>query len=255
LPAGNGLAYTSPHYWDGVWSRPPRLRLPSGVNILTRNLQQLLSRRVKPGMRFLEIGCAPGKLLSWVAKRLRATVSGLDYSQRGMAYARQLFEHLGIPGDLRCEDLFATTFAPGSFDVVFSAGLIEHFEDPHQIVARHVDLLKPGGMAIISIPHFGGVYGFLEARCHPQNLAIHNLAIMNCRSLARLAPASASRVRTYPAGRFTPWILSLDQVLPRRAAFLASWALNGLGLIQPLDIEWLCPLLVLEMRRTTDPAC
>ena len=77
---------------------------------------------------------APGKLLAWVAANLKADVAGLDYSEIGLATARRLFDALHLSADFRCEDLRQTTFAPESFDVVLSIGVIEHFDDPRGVV-------------------------------------------------------------------------------------------------------------------------
>ena len=237
-------------HWDNVWSVSVRFRLPSGLNIAIRNLQRLLKAHVKPGMRFLEIGCAPGKLLAWVAQVLQSDVAGLDYSKPGLAIAQQLFQALGIKGDLRCEDLITTTFQPGSFDLVYSSGLIGHFNDPREIVESHVNLLKPGGKALITVPNYGGFYGRLQRRFDPENLFIHNLTIMNLPALRRLAPGElVSTVRAYPAGRMSPWLISFDKRWPQPVARYMLYFFNLLGLIQPYDIPRLCPMLVLELHR------
>lgn len=249
-------AKTTADYWDGAWSMSPRMRLPSGLWIGVRDLQRFLRRHVKPGMSVLEIGCAPGKTLAWLAKRLEAQVAGVDYSERGLAFARALFRALGIDGDLRCEDVFATTFPPGSFDVVFSVGVIEHFDDPREIVRRHVTLTKPGGIAVIAIPNYGGIYGRLQRRFDPANLAIHNLEIMSPPGLTVLAPSDLiDGVRAYPAGRLSPWLISFEKRWPAGLARTVSHLLNGVGLLQPMDVTPLCPTLVLELRRQGGRPC
>ena len=241
---------TTKAHWNEVWAVTPRMRLPSGMHIGVRNLQQLLRRHVRRGSSFLEIGCAPGKLLAWVAVELGASVSGLDYSPRGIDMAECLFETLRIPGNLRCEDVFATSFSANRFDYVFSAGVIEHFDDPSRIVARHVSLLKPGGLAIITVPNYGGWYGAFQKRVDPANLAIHNTAIMSIAALRALVPeAGVAQVRAYPAGRFSPWLITWNRMLPRPLATLAVYGGNLLGLLQPVRVASLCPMLVLEIRR------
>lgn len=253
-PCADGL--TTRSHWEAAWSAPPRWKLPSSLFVTTRNMQRLLRPAVRPGMRVLELGCAPGKILAWVAARLEARVAGLDYSERGIGWSRKLFEALGIPVDLRCEDVFNNTFDPASFDVVYSSGLIEHFEDPRAIVRMHVLLAKPGGKAIIAIPDYGGIYGRLQLWLDPANLALHNLQIMNTDALLRLAPAELTgTVRSYRAGRLSPWQLSFERRLPRPVGRVTSYMLNGVGLLQPADIGPLCPLLVLEVTRRDEPAC
>jgi 2-polyprenyl-3-methyl-5-hydroxy-6-metoxy-1,4-benzoquinol methylase len=197
-------------------------------------------------MKFLEIGCAPGKMLAWVAAVLGAEVSGLDYSRRGLSVARRLFTELRLTADLRHEDVFANSFEDGSFDVVYSGGVIEHFEDPTGIVRAHLGLLKPGGLALITIPNLGGLYGRIASR---ETLAIHNLRIMKPAELARLAPSDlASSVEAFADGRFT---LAMGAVDGRWGMVSRILQLGSdlAGLAQPFRIEALCPTLVLKIRR------
>lgn len=242
-------AKTDKEYWDNIWASQTRMTGPSGLFVEMRNIHKLLKRCVTPGMRVLEIGCAPGKILAWVAKVLRAEVSGLDYSPRGIENSKLLFDHLGISGDLRCEDVFETSFEEGSFDCVFSFGVIEHFNDPNQIVAIHVSLLKPGGKALMTIPNLAGIYGRVQRYFDPAPLALHNLDIMSPHSLAALAPAHLVKdVCSYRFGRPSAMFI-LDKKIPKWLALGSALFINLIGNLQPLDIATLCPLFVLEMTR------
>jgi 2-polyprenyl-3-methyl-5-hydroxy-6-metoxy-1,4-benzoquinol methylase len=243
---------TAVDHWDDIWAGEIRLRLPSGLNISTRNLQRLLARHVRRHDRFLEIGCAPGKLLAWVAAALHADVSGLDYSERGLSTTRRLFAALHLKGDLRCESLHETTLPRASFDVAYSTGFIEHFKDPREVVRAHIEFVKPGGMALITVPNYRGIYGGLQRYFDADSLLTHNLEIMTCEALAALAPADESaEVRTYPAGRVSPWVLSLRKRWPAPVARGVSHLVNAAALLQPFDVSPICPMLVLEIRRRT----
>jgi 2-polyprenyl-3-methyl-5-hydroxy-6-metoxy-1,4-benzoquinol methylase len=236
-------------HWESAWATPPRMRLPSPWFVGTRDRMRLLRAYVHPGMRFLEIGCAPGKLLSYVAKILRAEVAGIDYSERGIQWARQLFDALHIRGDLRCEDVFATTFTRGTFDVVHSAGVIEHFDDPRDIVRIHMEMLKPGGIALITVPNFSGLYRKLAQICDSESLLIHNLDIMDCESLMRLPPPElVSEVHSWFAGRVCLSAVNIDNKLPRPIASAIQNIANCIGLLQPFDVRFFCPQIVLLAR-------
>ena len=140
-------------------------------------------------------------MLVWVEEALRAIVTGMDYSKSGIDMAQALFDALDAKGDLIYADIFSHPFRPGTFDVVYSAGVIEHFNDLREIVRIHVDLLKPGGKTLITVPNFERLYGRLLGYCDPENLAIHNLRIMTPAALRQLAPKDlAGEVRAYPAG-------------------------------------------------------
>jgi SAM-dependent methyltransferase len=207
-------------------------------------------------MSVLEIGCAPGKTLAWLAKSLACRVAGLDYSDRGLGFARELFRELRIDGDLRCEALDATTFEPGSFDLVFSDGVVEHFDEPSEIVRQHVALTKPGGQTLIVVPNYGGLYGRIQARFDPANLLLHNLAIMTPKALVELRPREmVSEARAYATGCLSPWLINFDKRWPRAVSRVITHLLNGAGVMQPFEIRSLCPSLVLEMRRRGRAAC
>jgi len=187
-------------------------------------------------------------LLAWVASVLKADVSGLDYSEPGIAKCRALFDALELKVDLFHDDFFNHHLLPASFDIVTSFGVIEHFDNARPVVQRHLDLVKPGGVALITVPNYGGLYGFLQRKFDGPNLALHNMEIMNPRALVALLDLSdVESVCAYPFGAMSPWIVSLDKRLPRFAAKLVSLGVNAMGLLQPITIEAFAPLLVLEV--------
>jgi 2-polyprenyl-3-methyl-5-hydroxy-6-metoxy-1,4-benzoquinol methylase len=243
---------TTVEHWEAAWRPNINFRLPSSLNVGVADLKRLLREQVRPGQHYLEIGCAPGKMLSWVSAILKARVAGLDFSHTGLTSARKLFDALNLTADLRCEDVFHNSFEPESFDVVASFGLVEHFDDPREVIREHVLLSKPGGVVLIVIPNYGGIYGKLQRHFDPDNLAIHNLAIMNPRALEQCAPRDLVEiVHAYPEGRFSPWMVSLQKRMPRIVAHAISYSLNGIALILPIKVRSLCPTLVLRMVRSS----
>jgi len=243
-------------YWEGTHSQP-RWQLPSRLNVGVRNALSLLSSHVQPGMRVLEIGCAPGKHLAYLAKVREASVCGLDYSGPGIANSRELFRRLGLEAEFRCEDLHHSTFPERSFDLVYSLGVVEHFQDPKPAIESHLTLAKPGGVVLIAVPNYGGLYGRIQRYFDPENLGIHNLDIMTQAELLRLPPAEMpGDVSAFPSGRLSPWIINFEKKWPAPVALGVSLTLNALGLLQPFDIRPLCPFLVLKMtKETTIPQC
>ena len=247
-PVAPGRDLTDAEYWDNAWSGNIRLRLPSPLVAAVGDLQRLLRSYVKPGDRVLEVGCAPGKILAWLAAALRANVSGLDFSARGLDQAARLFAALRLQGDLRREDLRATSFPRETFDLVYSLGVIEHFDDPRGIVRDHLSLVRPGGTALMTVPNYRGVYGTLKRYFDAESLLYHNLEIMTPQALAALAPVDERvRARAYAFGRLSPWVLTMTKRWPRRVALAVSYVVNAAALLQPVDIRVLCPVLVLEI--------
>lgn len=242
---------TQQSHWDDAWDVSIKPRLPSRLNVGVLNITRLLKRYVKPNCRYIEIGCAPGKMLVWVARELRADVAGLDYSEVGIRQCRALANILELKIDLHQEDFFQHSLSLESFDVVTSFGVIEHFDDPAPVVKRHIDLVKPGGVAIITIPNYGGIYGRIQGWCDAPNLALHNTYIMTPDTLSVLVGNSAEieSVRAFAFGNINPWMLSLEKKLPRLISKFLSLSLNTLGLLQPFSIAAIAPMLVLEVRK------
>lgn len=210
-------AKTTRAYWDAHQNELPTTRFHSPFDPAFNALIRLLEQTVAPGSSFLEIGCAPGKMLAWAALKREARVAGVDYSPRGMSITRRFHRQHGIASDLRVEDVMETSFSPGIFDCVFSAGLIEHFSDPRPVVAKHVALTRPAGTIVIAIPNYGGIYGRLQARFDPANLAIHNTAIMAREALAGLFdPAEVDEVRVFALGGPSLWSVTLNRPLLQR---------------------------------------
>lgn len=241
---------TGKTHWDAVWQFPIKARLPSRLNVNVLNVTRLLRKHVRPGSRYIEIGCAPGKMLAWVASVLKAEATGLDYSESGTARCRKLFDALGLKVDLYHDDFFHHHLPPASFDVVASFGVIEHFNDAIPVVRKHIDLVKPGGVALIAVPNYSGIYGSLQHWCDATNLALHNLKIMNpCALMALVDSLDVESARAYPFGVMAPWLISFDKRLPRFIAKLIPLVVNTIGLLQPFTISALSPLLVLEVKK------
>jgi 2-polyprenyl-3-methyl-5-hydroxy-6-metoxy-1,4-benzoquinol methylase len=216
-------------------------RLPSRLNASVGDFIDLLSQHLTPGARVMEVGCAPGKFLLWCALAGKAHACGVEYAQNSYEKTLRLFADAAAPCDIRKEDFMQTTFEEASFDLVYSIGVVEHFTDPRPMVKKHLDMLKPGGVALIAVPNFGpGIYGWLQQRLDRENYDIHNTAIMTEAGMLALVPPG-TKARVYYHGRLSPYILTLPPLM--------GHALNTVALIQPFKVKPLCGWLVLEISR------
>jgi len=79
-------------------------------------------------------------------------VSGIDFSESGIAQARRAYPELQLAVGSAYDDL-SKVF--GQFPVVISLEVIEHLYFPRRFARSVFDLLEPGGTAFISIPFHG----------------------------------------------------------------------------------------------------
>ena len=127
-------------------------------------------------LRFLEIGCYPGRFMWYFDKFFNYDVSGLEYVDWCSQHCRQLLQAAGVKAEVIHGDLF--TYMPAEteirYDVVASFGLIEHFENMGEVIQRHLDLLKPGGYLVLTAPNLQGLYGYMMKTINYKVYQTHN---------------------------------------------------------------------------------
>lgn len=176
-------------FWEKVWQATP-LGKYQGIErylAINKKLDCLFRRFLeKSNKKILEIGCARGKQLIYFAREFGYDVYGIDYSPKGVELANQNLKSAGIDGTILCEDVFITSFKEESFDIVYSMGLIEHFQNPSDIIDAHIKLLKKGGKLIMTVPNFSGVFYLTLIKVLGKKrelLATHNLSIIDKEAL------------------------------------------------------------------------
>src|SRR5256885_66168 len=152
--------------------------------IFPNHLPQLLGKSV------LEVGSAPGDGLLKFHESTGCIPYGVEYSEAGVEVNRGKFAaHDLDPKNVFHSDFFLESFQKPNknrFDLVYSGGFIEHFDNPKDAVAKHIDLTAPGGHVLITIPNLRGANYLLPLLFAPWLIPIHNLKIMTLREFRKL---------------------------------------------------------------------
>jgi SAM-dependent methyltransferase len=104
------------------------------------------------GKHLLEIGCGMGyDSLEFLKRGVRVTA--IDLTENAVKFARRHFEVEGVAAeDVRVGNALELPFADGTFDAVWSNGVLHATGDTQRAINEVRRVLKPGGRAIIS--HF-----------------------------------------------------------------------------------------------------
>ncbi len=131
-------------------STPAASRVPADLDAAVANLA--VHDLAGPGIRLLDLGTGPGLIAHRLA-RAGTAVTGVDLSERSLAYARARAEEDGLAIDYRLQD-FTRLTDEGAYDVAFQSYLeLSTFDDATlgRILAGVHRALVPGGAFVFDV--------------------------------------------------------------------------------------------------------
>jgi SAM-dependent methyltransferase len=131
---------------------PPRdslewLRARAGRSEFAR----LLDRAIPGNARILDLGCGTGQMSLYLTRADRVVI-GADLTRASLELGAAAARRFRLGGVQFVEtDLHRPGLRKGSFDVVYSSGVLHHTPDPRASFARLAPLARPGGMIVIGL--------------------------------------------------------------------------------------------------------
>ena len=137
------------------WSRFLRLVDESRIQQAEASLARMLREPSLEGRSFLDIGCGSG-LFSLAAARLGARVHSFDFDTSSVACTRELkmrFAPAGAEWDVEQGSVLDARYMQGlgSFDVVYSWGVLHHTGRMWEALEAAAAAVRPGGKLYIAI--------------------------------------------------------------------------------------------------------
>jgi len=205
-----------------------------------------IARRFSPGT-VIDVGCGRGLLLDELRKR-GWNVIGTELSDEAAEYAR---DYLHIP--IKIGEFHRLDLAPASADVVIMWQTFEHMREPNEVLKRVHDVLRPGGVAIVSVPNreswqarfTGARWHHLDVPHHLHHYGESTLRRMLERQGFRVARAEHFNTEQNPFG----WLQSLLNMVAPAASDALFRSLqnepngNGAKRRLPLSSMMLLPIL------------
>ena len=242
------LRPNAPATWDAEWQRDKRSR-----SLERRSLWDVLDEikfgYLEPMIRrsggsALEVGCGSARLLGMLAQ-LGWKSTGMDFTQAALDLARERFQAKSLDSAWVRADCYKLPFANGSYDLVASTGLLEHFEDPTPVVSEMLRVLRSGGLFYSDIvPRKFSLLRALDGR---GNGAGHGRIYERTFSRRQIEAfmsgfTTLCEIRVSPAGVFLPRKLFSKRIaLLHRYEYRINRTFAKLG--RRFDGSWLADLL------------
>lgn len=100
----------------------------------------------------LEIGVGNGSHAALLAK-YSGSYTGIDLTNYAVTSTTKRLKLFGLKGLIRQMDAEQMDFADGSFDFIWSWGVIHHSSNTWQVLSEMNRVLRPGGQAIVMVYH------------------------------------------------------------------------------------------------------
>ncbi|WP_225782684.1 cyclopropane-fatty-acyl-phospholipid synthase family protein [Xenophilus sp. Marseille-Q4582] len=192
--------------------------------------------RLKPGERFLDIGCGWGALLLWAAEHYGVDATGITLSQNQHAHVQALIAERGLADRVRVHLMdYRELEGQQAFDKIASVGMFEHVGQAQMDgYFRGVQkLLVPGGLTlqhgitagVLAHQQLGaGMGDFIEKYIFPGGELLHVSSVLQHIAGAGLEMVDTENLRPHYARTLWAWSDALEAQLEKARAVLEKTA-------------------------------
>jgi len=142
--------------WNNIWQFfPKNILFRPNIKIINEVLK-IFNKKVN-NLKILEVGAGSGSDCVTLAK-YGAKCYALDFSAEALRVCQKTAKKYGVKIISIKSDCQKIPYKNNFFNVVFSAGLIEHFKNPIPILKEQLRILDKKGYLIVDVPQRYNLY-------------------------------------------------------------------------------------------------
>jgi 2-polyprenyl-3-methyl-5-hydroxy-6-metoxy-1,4-benzoquinol methylase len=145
----NMMDYANSHYKSGVYRDYVDAK---ELKVLTANARLNNIDKYSPGKKLLDVGCSAGFFIETAFNR-GYDVQGIEFSISAIEHAIPSIKNKIIHGDVHQE----LRRWQETIDCVTAFDIVEHLHDPIKFLKSIKDILRPGGLLVMSTPDTGHI--------------------------------------------------------------------------------------------------
>lgn len=136
-------------FWDKHWDSVTNKKSFSDLVLSHSRHKKITEKYLKNGNKVLEGGCGRGQLV-YCLDKWGFLAYGIDYAKEMIEKLKVFFPDLNFT----CGDVRKLPYQDGFFDAYWSLGVIEHFYEGFESIAKEMKrVLKSGGYLFVTFPH------------------------------------------------------------------------------------------------------
>lgn len=193
-------------YWNSSYENLD-LQIVSSEDDVRKFIEQNVHVRNNGGGSCFEIGVYPGRYLA-VFGELGYQLNGVDQNKLVETKLPEWLKQSGYNVGFFKQEIIEEFCSNQKFDVVYSIGFIEHFENYQEVILKHLEFMAENGTLFISVPNFKGVIQhILYLLVDRENLNRHILESMDPSEWAKLLSSNGLEVKDFGYfGNFDFWV-------------------------------------------------
>ncbi|GEM_PF-1363532 len=124
---------TEKRKWDNYYASLPLLEEDEVTSKFNLEFAKCISELLPQGSSVLEAGCGGGWQSIALARLGKYETNLMDFSPEALKYAQKLFARENLPANFICENVITENENNLLFDLVFNAGVLEHYDFEQQV--------------------------------------------------------------------------------------------------------------------------